>query len=79
VSEHLTFKFLWLQNLPEKGRNTASRDADLARYMLRREPKSVLGLTNATIETVTAGGAIRHVEGPGQKFQLVFSPSFEKM
>jgi hypothetical protein len=48
----------------------ASRDAELARYVLRREAKRLLGLTNATILKVAASGAIRCVEGPEQNFPI---------
>ena len=50
----------------------ASRDAELARYMLRREAKRVLGLTNTTIVRIAAAGAIRYVEGPEQNFPIGF-------
>jgi TniQ protein len=50
----------------------AARDAELARYMLRREAKRLLGLTNATILKVAAAGAIRCVEGPEQNFPTGF-------
>jgi hypothetical protein len=50
----------------------ASRDAELARYMLRREAKRVLGLTNTTIVRIAAAGAIRYVEGPERNFPIGF-------
>ena len=50
----------------------AARDAELACYMLRREAKRVLGLTNATILKVAAAGAIRCVEGPEENFPIGF-------
>jgi hypothetical protein len=41
-------------------------------YMLRRDAKRVLRLTNATIVKVAAAGAIRYVEGPEQNFPIGF-------
>jgi len=46
----------------------AARDAELARYMSRREARGALGLTIYTIVRVAAAGAIRYVEGPEQNF-----------
>ena len=45
-----------------------ARDAKLAPYMARPEAKAALGLTNCTIVTVAAAGAIRYVKGPDQDF-----------
>jgi hypothetical protein len=50
----------------------AARDAELARYMSRREAKGTLGLTICTIVKVAAAGAIRYVEGPEQNFPTGF-------
>jgi hypothetical protein len=49
-----------------------ARDAELARYMSRREAKGALGLTICTIVKVAAAGAIRYVEGPEQNFPTGF-------
>src|SRR5437016_3972548 len=45
-----------------------ARDAELAPYMPRPEAKDALGLTNRTIVTIAAGGAIRYVKGPERNF-----------
>ncbi len=50
----------------------AARDAELMRYMSRREAKGTLGLTICTIVKVAAAGAIRYVEGPEQNFPTGF-------
>jgi hypothetical protein len=42
----------------------AARDAEIAPYMTRPEAKDALGLTNLTIVSAAAAGAIRHVKGP---------------
>ena len=46
----------------------AARDAGLAPYMERPEAKDALGLTNYTIVSVAAAGAIRYVKGPDHNF-----------
>jgi hypothetical protein len=46
----------------------AARDAGLAPYMERPEAKAALGLTNYTIVSVAAAGAIHYVKGPDQNF-----------
>lgn len=46
----------------------AARDAGLAPYMERPEAKDALGLTNYTIVSVAAAGAIHYVKGPNQNF-----------
>lgn len=50
----------------------AAREAQLARYMSRREAKRALGLTNHTIIKVAAAGAIHYVEGPEHNFSAGF-------
>ncbi len=61
----------WIQR-QSLNRWIAARDAELARYMLRREAKSALGLTNTTIVKIAAAGAIRYVKGPEQNFPVGF-------
>ena len=50
----------------------AARDAELARYMSRREARDELGLTDRTIAKVATAGAIRYVKGPEQNFPSGF-------
>ena len=57
----------------------AARDAELAPYMSRPEARGRLGLTNCTIVTVAAAGAIRYVKGPERNFPRGVSSSFAKM
>jgi hypothetical protein len=46
----------------------ASRDAELARYMLRPEVERTLGLKNITVTAIAAAGAVRYVRGPNRDF-----------
>lgn len=46
----------------------AKRDAEVARYMLRPEVETVLGLTHLTATVVAEAGAIRYVRGPSHDF-----------
>ena len=45
-----------------------ARDAELARYMSRREAEGALGLKHLTLVMVAAAGAIRYAKGPERNF-----------
>jgi hypothetical protein len=62
---------LWL-NRESVNLWVARRDAELARYMSRREACRALGLTPMTIMNVARAGLIRHVRGPEQNFPRGF-------
>lgn len=48
----------------------ASRDSELARYMLRPEVEQALGIKNITATSIAEAGAIRYVRGPSCDFPV---------